>query len=1319
MEKHDIFQAYNVWSSDFYREKMFEFDLQLFGGGGGKSVGKALLTIGFAAFGYFNATAFGFATNMSIGGALLGASIGSALWGTTHQDNANDFNSIGSPDVQRFDRAQETMSSEGVIPVVYGYRKITGNQTYHQANSEANQLHKHVVLCEGGIEGIEGVTANDLLIPTGTQTSSTVFTIQNVKYENAYASIAGKTLSLTANTKQHSVYLCNKDDAQNAGSYYEWQINTSALISYINRLGDGWQAFPCATTSKYPGDLSMASGNCYNKPLNVVSPTVVGGSSYTFHDCEPPSNYEEVGGYPGMAWLDMTLSTSSDMSGNPSVAVNVKGKKVFDPRNGKTEYSTNPALCLRDFILSKRYGLGKWFTESIIDDDSWNEAADYCDEIITFQNADDTYVDAKRYELNMVIDQSNTAINWIQEILANFSGYLVFANGKLKLRIEKAEPISYRFNDNNCSELSIAPIKLSETPNKYEVKIIDPGNNWSAIACLCEDYADQKERGRVVAKEVQLNGVTSQSQALRLARFYRDYNLACPLNVSFKTGYQALHLEPGDVVTISFHNIFNDMPIRISEIRENEGHEFVISGRQYNAGLYTDKLGGGIQWYNYTTAKELVTVEPENIIPKTVSNLKVSSHYRSYSDGTDGYEIRAEFSLPSYANRVEVEYKTNDVSADTAVYLTENVPADELGYQQEWTKAGDGITNVVFPAQLGSTYTIRACAVAANGNKSSYCEPRMLKVTAKETVPSKPYNLRFNFNQGFRFEWNDIPDTDAIYYELRTDEKVGSIDGLLGRTNDTSIEVSLSSRTGTAYLYAVNSMKVASYPATVYWNKPFPNAPVITSQSTLTGTVLSVGMFNADIRKVTYYITGTTNGYSDVVKQETPSYLFEAKPDIYEVKASLTDVFGEGIISAPYMVTIEPTFDAKYIEDGTLSIEKVDSLLEQKIKEGVAASEAVVSIVKELGKSPEESVYSAITQLHDAINLRVKADDIVNQINMTAKGTTIDGKYLHVTGDTKFDNNVIVGGMIKAGAITADKLSSTLISLGGGQGIKGGSTTLDANGMTCIASDGNKVLFNSGGMQFVDKNGITFGNVGRMVIGVASHGQRVTFAHPWSSIPKILVAPITHPLSLADYTSQNVYDDNGATDITINGFTMNCRTILANGTGITTSKTCRATASTGTFTFDLGLNPNATSGTINLSKAGLATGDEVGKPAFCSGTYTLDIQVLLNGKSILHMSESEYTVQEYAGVGLGVTDVLHYSEAGSGSASFKCNKNSTLVLKLTVSASGSIGSRESVSKARPYATVSTSWVTNGNTEISKNSAMFIAIENNTSEYTVS
>ncbi len=597
----------NVLSDDEWNkelQKPFQFDLQRFGHRHGKSGGKIFSSIigGVLGF-YFGGALFGVA---KWGGAILGSSLFGSVWSATHQPSMD----TSSADVSRFDRAQETMSSDLQIPVVYGLRKVTGNQTYHSTDADATTLHKHVALCEGGILGVWGVTANDLIIPKEGQDNNTVFTITNVKYNDAHVKKRGQDFELWAGEHYHKIHLCTKKEIENShDTFWEYQVSVSSLISYINQLySEGWQAFPYAGTNTYPGDLWDAEGDTYSVSpafgtmeersgyVNFKANTVKGGTMYTFHDCTPPDNYEEVGGYPSLAWLDMTFHVTSELNGNPSVSAIVAGKKVYDTRTGQTVWSTNPAMCLRDFMLSERYGLGKWIKPENIDEDSFKECADYCDEVINMTTSDGASVQVKRFELNMVIDQKNDAIEWLKEILANFQAYLTIARGKFKLHIEKETAVSYAFNDDNCSDLSVVPMTLAETPNKYVVKLIDPKNNWNSVACVSEDFADQKQRQKIITKEVNLNGCTSQYQALRLARFYRDQNLVCPLTVQFSTSIQAMHLEPGDVVTLTYHEVFKELPIRITEITQDEEGKFKISGRQYNGTIYGDDLSGGIVW---------------------------------------------------------------------------------------------------------------------------------------------------------------------------------------------------------------------------------------------------------------------------------------------------------------------------------------------------------------------------------------------------------------------------------------------------------------------------------------------------------------------------------------------------------------------------------------------------------------------------------------------------------------------------------------------------------------------------------------------------
>lgn len=1311
------------------------FDLQRFGHHHGKSGGKIFASIAGFIVGFTTPWLFG---AKAFAAGVMGASLFGSVWSATHQQNVD---SNGSADVSRFDRAQETMSSDGQIPIVYGTRQISGNQTFHQTNADANTLHKHVVLCEGGIEGVVSVMASDMIIPTGSQTGNTVFTIMNNRYPDARVRKHGQDFDLWAGDNHHHIHLCTKKEVENShDTYWEYQVSVSSLISYINQLyAEGWQAFPVAATNNYPGDLWDAEGNVYvetpwsklfenqdkyneqnhvtidgkNGFINFCADTIRGGTNYTFHDCESPSNYNEVGGYPAMAWLDMNFIVSNELNGNPSVSAVVMGKKVYDTRTKKTAYSTNPAMCLRDFMLSKRYGLGRWITADDLDEDSWNRVADYCDEEISFLDASGAIIRAKRFELNMVIDQKNSALDWVQEILANFQGYLTLTNGKFKLHIEQQTDVSYKFNDDNCSDLSVTPLSLNDTPNKYTVKIIDPRNNWSSVACNVEDYADQKERQKIITKEVNLNGTTSQYQALRLARFYRDQNLACPLTLSWKTGINGMHLEPGDVVTISYHKVFTDLPVRITEIKQNDDGKFELTGRQYNDTIYGDTLGGGVHWYNYTDTTQTV----EKRTPSNPTNLKAYTQYRRYEDGSTGYDVICSYELPQ---RYDVEtglvyYKTNHMTAAQIGTFKEGEVVDSVGLSREWIYAGDSPTKIVIPnAKVGDIYEFRVQSRTTDGLVSSEASaPTVtIKVTAKETVPSQPYNLTYDFTKAFTFRWSDVPDSDVMYYEVRTDTNIGSTIGLLGKTQSTSLDVNIMERKGTVYVYSVNTLKKYSYPAKVTYNYPKPDAPsYIHFAEALRGVNVLVAPFPAHVKSMRLYVEG--HNISKSFDLDNANYTFYGEPDIYNFWASYVDLMGEGYTSVKYAYTIKPEMNPEWLKDEAISLKKVDKTIQSAVadaqeaiprldnvdgnietingniselrhtdtelsstivqnkKDADNADAALASQIEQTAdeirttvqenkdatdnaisqvsqkadnikltvennlnttdpsKSPYKSIsqlkvdingltttvqnnksatdtqisqikqnanslsstvqnyhtdannqisglssritqnansitsvvtnlsdsekakknYSAIAQLQDNIDLRVAKGDVINQINISKESILIDGKKTHITGDTKIDKNVIVGGMIAAGSITAEKLSASTMELTANQGIKGGGATLDTNGLTVRGNDGSYVVHGSNGMEFHDGNGNTFAMVGAMVMGTVKDGQWVRFTKPWKTVPNVIVTPISLQTAIPGYTSTNLYLDCRAQNVTQNGFQAVCRTVLKAGSG--------------------------------------------------------------------------------------------------------------------------------------------------------------------------
>ena len=76
-------------------------------------------------------------------------------------------------------------------------------------------------------------------------------------------------------------------------------------------------------------------------------------------------------------------------SGLPTITADVRGRTLYDPRDGQTRYSNNPALVLRDYLSNAIYGRG--IASSAIDDTSISAAANACDVRITAPSFSDIF----------------------------------------------------------------------------------------------------------------------------------------------------------------------------------------------------------------------------------------------------------------------------------------------------------------------------------------------------------------------------------------------------------------------------------------------------------------------------------------------------------------------------------------------------------------------------------------------------------------------------------------------------------------------------------------------------------------------------------------------------------------------------------------------------------------------------------------------------------------------------------------------------------------------------------------------------------------
>lgn len=129
-------------------------------------------------------------------------------------------------------------------------------------------------------------------------------------------------------------------------------------------------------------------------------------------------------------------------------------------------------------------------------------------------------------------------------------------------------------------------------------------------------------------------------------------------------------------------------------------------------------------------------------------------------------------------------------------------------------------------------------------------------------------------------------------------------------------------------------------------------------------------------------------------------------------------------------------------------------------------------------QTAESQVQSQITQLKNDINLRVQKGDVVNQINISPESILIDGKKVHITGQTTIDNAVIKDAMIAD--IKADKITAGTIN-----GANVNVINLNANNITTGTLKGANLSMNLNTGEVVFQKGAIRSTNGNLNIDIS------------------------------------------------------------------------------------------------------------------------------------------------------------------------------------------------------------------------------------------
>ena len=263
----------------------------------------------------------------------------------------------------------------------------------------------------------------------------------------------------------------------------------------------------------------------------------------------------------GMAYAHFKLEWDQDKfpQGVPNITAVIKGKKVYDPRDTNQSasdsstwtYSTNPALCLRDYLVDEKYGLAE--DRTLIDETVLDATADLCDE--TQEGGVDIYSVSgqKRYTLNGVIDTRNSIKDNIEQLLSAMGGRLTFSGGKYFIEGAEYKTPTVTFDESVVISEMQTQTKQSRRGIYNGVKgiFVSEEKNWKVLdypAQISSTYAT--EDGDPIYLDMPLPFVTNNLQAQLLAKIAllksrQQTTLTMTVNLT------GLKLKVGDTVMVT------------------------------------------------------------------------------------------------------------------------------------------------------------------------------------------------------------------------------------------------------------------------------------------------------------------------------------------------------------------------------------------------------------------------------------------------------------------------------------------------------------------------------------------------------------------------------------------------------------------------------------------------------------------------------------------------------------------------------------------------------------------------------------------------
>jgi len=462
----------------------------------------------------------------------------------------------------------------------------------------------------------------------------------------------------------------------------------------------------------------------------------------------------------GISYVYVRLNFDSDVypNGVPNISFEVEGMKVFDPRSSATAFSTNPALCIRDYLLNSDYGLGADTTE--INATNITSVANTCDETVSITNPSGT---EKRFTMNGTFKLDKSPKSILENMLSSVAGHLIYSNGQFKIRPAIFETPAVTLDENDLrGGISLnTRISKKELFNAVKGLYTEPDNNYQPqdYPILTNSTFETEDNSERIFGEFNFPMTTSSHTVQRLAKIQL---LKARQQISFSTQFNldAFELDIGDTVQITNTRLgFSSKEFEVTgwQFAMNQGNDAPVpvvscEFRETASAVYDFSTS------DYSTVSSgKATNLPSATTVSAPSGLTLTDELVQYNDGTVIVKLVINFTAPTdnFTEIFEVEVKQLTDADGNSV-------SDDFKLIGRGTRTKYEFLNVIDKAQ----YQVRVRGVNIFGVKSS-------TITGSRTIigqiapPSDVENFACNIiGKEAHLSFDPVPDLDLSHYRI-------------------------------------------------------------------------------------------------------------------------------------------------------------------------------------------------------------------------------------------------------------------------------------------------------------------------------------------------------------------------------------------------------------------------------------------------------------------------------------------------------------------------------------------------------------------------